>query len=82
MTTGVVLGDHRDAAAVLEFGKGVDVLTFDHEHVPQPVLAELEDAGIATDRLEGTATGDPACGITAAVMSRFSYGATGKQPST
>ena len=41
------VGDHRDPAAVAAFAAGVDVLTFDHEHVPQPVLASLEDAGVA-----------------------------------
>ncbi|HEY8589440.1 MAG TPA: 5-(carboxyamino)imidazole ribonucleotide synthase, partial [Naasia sp.] len=41
------IGDYRDAATVLEFAREVDVLTFDHEHVPQPVLRELVAAGIA-----------------------------------
>jgi 5-(carboxyamino)imidazole ribonucleotide synthase len=41
------VGDYRDAATVLAFAREVDVITFDHEHVPQSVLAELEDAGIA-----------------------------------
>jgi 5-(carboxyamino)imidazole ribonucleotide synthase len=40
-------GDFRDARDVLEFARGVDVVTFDHEHVPQAVLAELVRAGIA-----------------------------------
>lgn len=40
------VGDYRDAATMLEFAQGVDVLTFDHEHVPQDVLARLVDAGI------------------------------------
>ena len=33
------VGDYRDAATVLAFARDVDVVTFDHEHVPQPVLA-------------------------------------------
>ena len=41
------LGDYRNAADVLQFAKGVDVVTFDHEHVPQPVLAALLEAGVA-----------------------------------
>jgi 5-(carboxyamino)imidazole ribonucleotide synthase len=40
------VGDYRDAGAVLEFARDVDVLTFDHEHVPQDVLATLVDAGV------------------------------------
>ncbi len=41
------VGDYRDAATVLAFARDVDVVTFDHEHVPQPVLAALVAAGIA-----------------------------------
>lgn len=41
------VGDYRDAATVLAFAREVDVVTFDHEHVPQEVLAVLVDAGIA-----------------------------------
>ena len=41
------VGDYRDADTVLEFAKTVDVVTFDHEHVPQPVLRALVDAGVA-----------------------------------
>jgi len=40
------VGDYRDAATVLAFAREVDVVTFDHEHVPQPVLAELIAAGV------------------------------------
>src|SRR3954454_3684907 len=35
------VGDYRDAATVLAFARDVDVLTFDHEHVPQDVLSAL-----------------------------------------
>ena len=38
------VGDYRDAASVLAFAEGCDVLTFDHEHVPQTVHAALADA--------------------------------------
>ena len=40
------VGDYRDAATVLGFAADVDVVTFDHEHVPQEVLAQLVGAGI------------------------------------
>lgn len=39
-------GDYRDVAEVLRFCSDVDVVTFDHEHVPQSVLRTLVDAGI------------------------------------
>ena len=42
-----VLGDHRNAEEVLRFGQGADVVTFDHEHVPQHVLRALVDAGVS-----------------------------------
>jgi 5-(carboxyamino)imidazole ribonucleotide synthase len=41
------VGDYRDAATVLAFARDVDVVTFDHEHVPQEVLAMLVGEGIA-----------------------------------
>ncbi len=41
------VGDYRDRETVLAFAREVDVVTFDHEHVPQPVLRALVDAGIA-----------------------------------
>lgn len=40
-------GDYHDAETVLAFARDVDVVTFDHEHVPQDVLAALVDAGVA-----------------------------------
>ena len=40
-------GDYRNADDVLRFAQGVDVVTFDHEHVPQAVLAALVAAGVA-----------------------------------
>jgi 5-(carboxyamino)imidazole ribonucleotide synthase len=42
--TGV--GDYRDLETVLAFAETVDVITFDHEHVPQAVLRELVGRGI------------------------------------
>ena len=41
------LGDYRDPAVVLEFARGVDAITFDHEHVPQAVLQALVEAGVS-----------------------------------
>nr|WP_242677378.1 5-(carboxyamino)imidazole ribonucleotide synthase [Streptomonospora litoralis] len=41
----VHLGDDRGLADISAFAKSCDVLTFDHEHVPEPVLREIEDGG-------------------------------------
>jgi 5-(carboxyamino)imidazole ribonucleotide synthase len=41
------VGDYLDADTVLAFARDVDVVTFDHEHVPQAVLHALIDEGIA-----------------------------------
>lgn len=41
------VGDYRDVETVLAFAREVDVITFDHEHVPQPVLRALVEAGVA-----------------------------------
>jgi 5-(carboxyamino)imidazole ribonucleotide synthase len=40
-------GAHDDPDAVAEFARGCDVVTFDHEHVPAPILAALVGAGVA-----------------------------------
>lgn len=42
-----VVGDYTDAATVVEFARDVDVLTFDHEHVPADVLAAVVASGTA-----------------------------------
>ena len=42
-----VLGDYRSTGDLLAFAAGCDVVTFDHEHVPEPQLAALEQAGHA-----------------------------------
>jgi 5-(carboxyamino)imidazole ribonucleotide synthase len=39
-------GSHLDLDAVLAFAETVDVVTFDHEHVPQAVLRELVTRGV------------------------------------
>lgn len=41
------VGDYRDVEIVLRFARDVDVVTFDHEHVPQDVLAALVASGVA-----------------------------------
>lgn len=43
----VRVGDYTDPATVREFAAGCDVITFDHEHVPTPILEDLEAAGVA-----------------------------------
>ena len=40
------VGEHTDLDAVRRFARQCDVVTFDHEHVPQPVLKALEAEGI------------------------------------
>lgn len=40
------VGDYRDIDTVRAFADEVDVVTFDHEHVPQHVLRALTDAGV------------------------------------
>jgi 5-(carboxyamino)imidazole ribonucleotide synthase len=41
------IGDYRDVDTVLAFAEGVDVITFDHEHVPQEILRALVERGTA-----------------------------------
>lgn len=41
------VGDYRDLEVVRAFVKDVDVVTFDHEHVPQSVLRALVAEGVA-----------------------------------
>ncbi|CAN7210618.1 5-(carboxyamino)imidazole ribonucleotide synthase [Microbacterium sp. LjRoot45] len=41
------VGDYRDLETVRAFARDVDVLTFDHEHVPQEVLRALVADGVA-----------------------------------
>lgn len=40
------VGDYTDLDHLLEFSRGLDVLTFDHEHVPTGHLRALIDAGV------------------------------------
>ena len=46
VTGDVVVGPYTDLDVVRSFADGCDVLTFDHEHVPQPVLRGLAAAGV------------------------------------
>lgn len=41
------VGDFRDIDTVRAFAREVDVITFDHEHVPSEVIVALEEAGVA-----------------------------------
>lgn len=40
------VGDYRDPETVYAFAETVDVVTFDHEHVPNEILHELERRGV------------------------------------
>jgi len=42
-----VVGDYTDLKTVMDFAKSVDVITFDHEHVPIHILEAVEAAGIS-----------------------------------
>ena len=42
-----MLGDYTLVEVVREFAKTVDVITFDHEHVPLTVLQQLEAEGVS-----------------------------------
>lgn len=42
----VVVGDYRDLDTLVEFARGCDVITFDHEHVPIEHLRALEASGV------------------------------------
>ncbi len=43
----VMLGQHDDPESVTAFARSVDVVTFDHEHVPTGLLHALEHEGVA-----------------------------------
>src|SRR5690554_5841821 len=40
------VGDHTDLGTVRVWARGCDVVTFDHEHVPPPVLEVLQADGV------------------------------------
>jgi 5-(carboxyamino)imidazole ribonucleotide synthase len=43
----VRIGSHQDLAALREFAKGCEAVTFDHEHVPNGHIAALAAEGVA-----------------------------------
>ena len=45
VTRDVTVGSHLSLPDIAAFAAECDVITFDHEHVPGPILAELESAG-------------------------------------
>ena len=47
VTAGVSVGDYRSLDDLRTFAKGCDVVTFDHEHVPNEHIAALEAEGVA-----------------------------------
>ena len=47
VTPDVVVGDYRSLADLRSFAVGCEVVTFDHEHVPNEHVAALADAGIS-----------------------------------
>jgi 5-(carboxyamino)imidazole ribonucleotide synthase len=46
VTHDVAVGSHLSLPDIAAFAADCDVITFDHEHVPGPILAELESAGV------------------------------------
>ena len=46
VTRDVAIGSHLSLTDISAFADKCDVITFDHEHVPGPILAELESAGV------------------------------------
>ena len=43
----VAIGRHDDIDALLAFSEGLEVVTFDHEHVPPQYLEQLQARGVA-----------------------------------
>jgi 5-(carboxyamino)imidazole ribonucleotide synthase len=46
VTRNVTLGSHLSLSDISAFAGECDVITFDHEHVPGAILADLESAGV------------------------------------
>ncbi|WP_121433693.1 5-(carboxyamino)imidazole ribonucleotide synthase [Actinomadura pelletieri] len=46
VVSGVRVGDDRSLDDLLAFGRGCDVVTFDHEHVPGAHIRKLESTGV------------------------------------
>jgi 5-(carboxyamino)imidazole ribonucleotide synthase len=47
VTADVLIGDYRSIDDLRTFAKGCDVVTFDHEHVPNEHIATLEAEGVS-----------------------------------
>jgi 5-(carboxyamino)imidazole ribonucleotide synthase len=47
ITADTVVGDYRQPDELMAFAAGCDVVTFDHEHVPGPLIQAMEAAGYA-----------------------------------
>ncbi len=47
VTADPAVGDYRSLADLMAFSAGCDVITFDHEHVPGPMIEAMEAAGLA-----------------------------------
>jgi 5-(carboxyamino)imidazole ribonucleotide synthase len=45
VANGVVIGEHTSLDDLRDFAKGCEVVTFDHEHVPGPLIEALEEEG-------------------------------------
>jgi phosphoribosylaminoimidazole carboxylase PurK protein len=46
VTHDVTVGSHLSLSDISAFAAGCDVITFDHEHVPGPILVKLESDGV------------------------------------
>jgi phosphoribosylaminoimidazole carboxylase PurK protein len=46
VTHDVTVGSHKSLSDIAAFAADCDVITFDHEHVPGPILAKLEADGV------------------------------------
>jgi phosphoribosylaminoimidazole carboxylase PurK protein len=46
VTHDVSIGSHLSLPDIAAFGEKCDVITFDHEHVPGPILTALEESGV------------------------------------
>src|SRR5262249_61798005 len=55
----VVLGDHTSYADLVAVAAGCDVVTFDHEHVPNDLVGKLADEGHAVDPAAGALRDPP-----------------------
>ncbi len=59
VTRNVAVGSHLSLPDISAFAAECDVITFDHEHVPGAILADLESAGVLVRPGIGRAAGTP-----------------------